>query len=582
MADVKKLIYFDNNATTFACIKAIDAYNKWAMCANPSSSSRIALPAKNIMTECTNYILSHCGVSVATHKLIYTSGGSESNNFIIRSCVKSFKKMSVEKNMPVKPHIITSSIEHHTSIACLHDLLDYNEIEVTFIDPDMYGIIDPSNVEKEIKKNTCLITIMHANNEVPAINNIEKIAKIAHKYNIPMHSDCVQTFGKYQINLKELGIEAISASSHKFYGPKGMGLIIISNELYDGYKLHAEISGSQQYGLRGGTENVPGIVSMAASIKDAFHNREKKNEHLNEMRLKLIEMIEEKFIIEDYQKYINYNEYNIPDDLNPLSIVFLGPDNNKHVLINTVFLSVVKNIGIPFCNIELKKYLDDNGIVVSISSACLTNNDMASHVLTGIGAPKVIKRGILRISFGDNNNISELKDFMKFFIKGIEIQVKDIKNELINAYNNINSIDSKQSNIKQSNNKQSNKKEKIEKQEKQEKQEKLENKLLTDKMINTNILLDLNSKNSKNKNVYNGGNKYTNKKNNKSIKLLDNKLDHKLNGETNIETNIEINKSNYNDNINKLTEKINYLTEKLEKKNQINNQLNNDLFIIKY
>ena len=121
---------------------------------------------------------------------------------------------------------------------------------------------------------------MYANNEIPIINNIREIGEIAHRHSIPMHSDCVQIFGKYKIDIKNDNIDALSASAHKFYGPKGIGLLIINTQLIEGYKLTAEINGSQQNGLRGGTENVAGICSMLTALKNAFTKRKEKNIHL--------------------------------------------------------------------------------------------------------------------------------------------------------------------------------------------------------------------------------------------------------------------------------------------------------------
>jgi cysteine desulfurase len=335
----------------------------------------------------------------------------------------------MEKGSELKPHIITSMVEHHSIIECLKDLTENGDIDVSYIAPTIYGNVLPEDVEKEIRPNTCLITIMFANNEIPVINNIEDIGVIAHKNRIPMHSDCVQIFGKYKIDIIRNNIDALSACAHKFYGPKGIGVLILNNKLIEGYGLTAEINGSQQHGLRGGTENIAAIASMLTALKYAFMNRKKKNEKLFKLREYFIEKLSKIFEIGDFVEYVNDEEL---ASRKPLDIVFLGPPEDKKgfILPNTILLSVAKNRGRPFCNIELKKFLDDKNCVVSIGSACLTKNDKASHVLMAIGAPPVIRRGVIRVSFGDNNTIDEINKFMSVLKQGIEKQCSDIKEEL--------------------------------------------------------------------------------------------------------------------------------------------------------
>lgn len=415
-------IYFDNNATTLICKTAAKVHTTWLTCYNPSSDSKIAQPAKAMLDKCTDMILAHCGVSTATHTVLFTSGGTESNCFIIKSCVKAYKKKLLEKGSELKPHVITSSTEHHSILACLHDLAEDQEIELSEISPTIYGNILPEDVESAIKPNTCLISIMFANNEVPIINNVGEIGALAHKHRIPIHSDCVQIFGKFKIDMMKHNIDALSASAHKFYGPKGMGILIINNNLIEGYGITAEIYGSQQHGLRGGTENIAGIASMCAALKAAFVSRKQKNTKLTKLRDLLLSKLEENHTFGKYIDYVNETEH--PD----IELVSLGPPNDKKAFIlpNTILLAIAKNKGRPFCNVALKKALDSKKCVVSIGSACLTKSDKASHVLHAIGAPSVIKRGVIRISFGDNNTVEEVNKFAKILSDCIKKQCDDI------------------------------------------------------------------------------------------------------------------------------------------------------------
>lgn len=418
-------VYFDNNSTTLICQPAKKVHTEWLSCYNASSDSKIAKPAKALLEKAQDVILAHCGVSSATHTVLFTSGATESNCLIIKSCVKAYKKKLIEKGSELKPHVIASELEHHSIRECLADLEESGDIEVTLVEPTIYGNVLADDVEKSIRPNTCLITVMFANNEVPVINNIEDIGAIAHKHRIPLHSDCVQIFGKYKIDVKKNNIDALSASAHKFYGPKGVGALIIDNNLIEGYGLTAEIHGSQQHGLRGGTENIAGIASMMVALKTAFQNRKSKNQRLFKLRDTLLSKLAKMYKLANYSDYLDDSK----TDKEDIEIISLGPPDDKKgfILPNTILLSIAKNRGKPFCNVELKKFLDSKNFVVSIGSACLTKSDKASHVLTAIGAPPVIKRGVIRISFGDNNTIEEINKFVKTLQQAIDKQCTDLK-----------------------------------------------------------------------------------------------------------------------------------------------------------
>jgi cysteine desulfurase len=428
------IIYFDNNATTMINTQAKKTHSDWLGCYNASSDSKIARPAKQQLEKAKDAILAHCGVSTASHTVLFTSGATESNCLIIKSCVKSYKRKLIERGSDLKPHVITSALEHHSVIECLHDLETCGDIDITYIEPTIYGNILPSDVHTAIRPNTCLITIMFANNEIPVINNLSEIGAIAHEKHIPVHSDCVQIFGKYKINMNTHNLDALSASAHKFYGPKGVGILIINNKLIEGYGLTAEIHGSQQYGLRGGTENIAGISSMMVALKLTFNKRQEKNKKLYKLREYMLNALSNIFPFGEYLKYLYGKDIKIP-----MELVSLGPPDKQKgfILPNTILLAIVKNTGKPFCNVELKKTLDCKNIVVSIGSACLTGSKSASHVLNAIGAPPVIKRGVIRISFSDSNTIDEINKFCKIFKECVMKQCTDI---------NITKIHDKQSN----------------------------------------------------------------------------------------------------------------------------------------
>jgi cysteine desulfurase len=430
---IRNVVELDNNATTRLCQNARKAFCDYIDCFNPSSHSKFAKPAQKVIERTTDNILAHCGVSTATHTIIYTSGATESNCTIIRMCVKSYKKRLKSKNITAKPHVIVSSLEHHSILACVEDLLDSKEIDVSYVQPSVYGVITKDSVEAEIKPTTCLVSIMYAGNEMPAINNIKEIGRMLRTKRIPLHSDCVQIFGKFRFNIAEHNIDALSASAHKFYGPKGVGLLIINNELIGGYKFTAEINGTQQHALRGGTENVAGIASVGAALEFAFRNRHEKNQKLYELRTYCLAQLSEKMKMVNSLYYLcDRNDLilqKIPDHKKePLEIISLGPPNDKtrYVLPNTLLLAVCKNIGKPFCNGVLKDYLDSKNIIVSVGSACNTSSDKASHVLTAINAPPVVKRGVIRVSFSDYTTKSDIDTFIAEYCNGIKKQCADL------------------------------------------------------------------------------------------------------------------------------------------------------------
>lgn len=416
-------IYFDNNGTTIMGTAALNAHIKWLKCCNPSSSSRESKKARLVIETATDFILNHCGVNRRTHNVIFTSGASESNCFILRSTARAYLKRLRVKNSSKLPHIIMSAIEHSASMICAREMIENKEAEITFVNPTIFGNIRPIDVQNAIRSNTCLISVMYANNEIPVINNIGKIGKIANLTNIPLHTDAVQIFGKFRIDMKKDNIEAMSASAHKFYGAKGSGVLIISKDLIEGYDLRSEICGTQQNRLRGGTENVASIASFHAALKDVFKSRVQKNIRMRNMRSKILNLLGNEFKFNAYNNYLSNNQPH-----SNLELVSLGPPENKEnwILPNTILLAICKNTGIPFCNVDLKNFLEKKHITISIGSACHTSSKNASHVLNAIGASPIIKRGVIRISLGDKNTLSEVNRFVSYLSEGIRKQCQDI------------------------------------------------------------------------------------------------------------------------------------------------------------
>lgn len=418
------VIYLDNNGTTKLCKAGKDAMLMWLDSrSNPSSDSLIAKKSKQLLECARKYMANHCGVTYNKYSIIFTSGASESNCFILRSVVESYKKHTGKK-----AHIITSATEHKSIIQCCNSLISNGMASITYIEPNAYGCISSELVKKAITPNTALITIMAANNELGCINDIKTIGDVARSFKIPFHTDAVQLFGKYKINMTKNKIDAMSMSFHKLYGPMGLGMLVISNDLINGYGIKSQISGTQQNELRGGTENVPAIAAAIASVKHSFTNREIKNKKMYTQKKLIIFELEKSIPMGKYRNYFSKQKPKRNE------FIILGPECNgnykkPNILPNTLLLSFVKNIEFegkpskPFCNVDLKKCLNKKNIIISVGSACSTNSEKASHVLYSIKAPDVVKQGTVRISLSDDTTDKEIKTFLKELIVCIKKQI---------------------------------------------------------------------------------------------------------------------------------------------------------------
>jgi cysteine desulfurase len=444
-----KEIYFDNNSMTRPSSTALStakSISKWVC--NPSADNPRSKRTADEIENVRSIILEHIGdisrkseKTVSEYTVIWCSCGSEANSMIITSAARSY--LSATKQIP---HIIVSAVEHTATLAAAQSLVDAGEADVTVVAPNIDGCITVSAVSAAIKPNTCLISIMAANNESGAMNPVHKIAEIAKSHSIPFHSDAVQVFGKYKLNLKSLGIDAITIAFQKMHAlPGGLGALIIKKSLIINYKISPIIFGEQQDGLRGGTLNAIGIIAAGAAFRDVFINRDAKNKHLLNMKTTIINKLKQHFKFSTLQAYIARNEYasalvnqrsssslllalnnrgvsplTPPDDVE-LVVIGPPPDSDKS-LPNTLLIAIAWNTGI-FCNVKLKKALAERLVVVSVGSACHTSSSSASHVLVAMRVPPVLKRGVIRISLADDNTLAECDKFVKIFTECINLQI---------------------------------------------------------------------------------------------------------------------------------------------------------------
>jgi cysteine desulfurase len=294
-------------------------------------------------------------------EILFTSGGSEADNQAIISAAKAGA-------LKGKKHIISSKFEHH---AVLHTLkkLENEGFEVTLLDVHENGIIDPSEVEAAIREDTCLVTIMYANNEIGTIQDIKGIGAVCRAKGVIFHTDAVQAIGHLKINVVEENIDMLSASAHKFHGPKGVGFLYARK----GIRLTNLIEGgAQEKGKRAGTENVPGIAAMVTALKEEVANIDKNTAHILPIRNRIIEGLKEI----PHSALNGDEERRLPSNVN---FCFEGIEGESLLLL-----------------------LDDKGIAASSGSACTSGSLDPSHVLLAIGRVHDVAHGSLRLSLGED------------------------------------------------------------------------------------------------------------------------------------------------------------------------------------
>ena len=361
------MIYLDNAATTKTdeeVVKAMIPYLSENY-GNPSSIYKIGRENRKAVEEAREKVAKV--LNCEPDEIYFTAGGSESDNTAIRGIANSYKYKG--------NHIITSAIEHPAVLETCKQL-EKEGFEVSYIGVDENGIIKLDELEKAIKETTTLITVMFANNEIGTIQPIKEIGEIAKKNKVYFHTDAVQAVGSVRIDVKELNIDSLSLSGHKFYGPKGIGALYVRK----GVRFDKFVNGGhQERNKRAGTENVPGIVGLGKAIELAYENLDEHNKKIKELRDYYVEQVKEKI---PYIKINGDMEKRLPGNSN-ISFRFI---EGEGLLLN----------------------LDLKGICASSGSACTSGSLDPSHVLLAIGLPHEIAHGSLRISIGKYNTKEEI------------------------------------------------------------------------------------------------------------------------------------------------------------------------------
>ena len=364
---MEQIIYLDNAATTKTAPEVVKAMLPYFSehYGNPSSIYSLGTESKKAVSGVRESIAKSLGA--ATNEIYFTAGGSEADNWAIKATAEAYAQKG--------KHIITSAIEHH---AVLHtcEYLEKRGFEVTYVGVDENGILKLDELEKAIRPDTILISVMFANNEIGTIQPIKEIGRIAKEHGILFHTDAVQAYGQLPINVDEYQIDMLSASAHKLNGPKGIGFLYIRKGLKTRSFIHG---GAQERSRRAGTENVPGIVGLGAASERAFARMEEKTKKEIELRDYLIRRIEEEV---PYCRLNGDRTRRLPNNVN-FSFRFVEGES-------------------------LLIMLDMRGICASSGSACTSGSLDPSHVLLAIGLPHEIAHGSLRLTLSEENTKEEL------------------------------------------------------------------------------------------------------------------------------------------------------------------------------
>ena len=370
-----KLVYLDNAATTKMSKRVIEEMTESfeEIYGNPSSTHTLGQKAKAVVENARHIVAKN--LKVEAKEIVFTSGGAEGNNLVI----KGFLKQNKDKGK----HIITTKIEHSTVLKTFESL-EKQGYDVTYIDVTKDGIIDVEKLKKAVRKDTALVSVMFVNNETGVIQPIKEIGEFLKEKEIFFHTDAVQAIGKFEIYPKELRIDALTVSSHKFYGPKGTGFVFIDKK----YNVEKEIfGGSQERNRRAGTENVNGILGTGVALGEVY----KKMEVIFEHEKKIQEYLEEK----------------LKNEIGRIQKVEINGENSRRVKnITNVF---IENTDIQMLLVAL----DMRGICVSGGSACMSGSLENSYVLKAMGLNDEKLKSSFRISIGKDTTIEEIDYFIE-------------------------------------------------------------------------------------------------------------------------------------------------------------------------
>ena len=373
-----RIVYMDHAATTAVDPRVVEAMLPYlgGKYGNPSSGHRLGRAARSAIDWARATVAGILGAK--TSEIVFTSCGTESDNLALRGAAFSNRRRG--------NHIITTPIEHHAVANTCEQLARKFGFAVTYVPVDRWGVVDPDDVGRAITDETVLISIMYANNEVGTIEPIAEIGRIARAAGIPFHTDAVQAGGSLHLEVDDLGVDMLSLSGHKFYGPKGVGILYVREGTS---LLPVQTGGGQERHLRAGTENVPYIVGLASALHLAYESLETEVARIKTLRDRLIGGV----LSDIPDVYLTgHPTRRLP---NSASFVFEGIDGESILM-----------------------QLDLVGVAASSASACASGEEEASHVLSAMGIDARLARGSLRLTLGRENTIDDV-DYLLSVLPGI-------------------------------------------------------------------------------------------------------------------------------------------------------------------
>ncbi|MCS6907897.1 MAG: cysteine desulfurase family protein [Anaerolineales bacterium] len=375
MANKVNQVYLDYAATTPMAEEAFEAMLPYFReeFGNPSSLHRFGQRAEAALEEARETVARHLNCDV--EEVIFTSGGTESDNLALRGCALARQRQNGAN------HILISAVEHHAVSHTAEQLAHHFGFEVETLPVDSQGMVSPEEVRKRIRPETALVSIIYANNEIGTINRIDEIGKICREEGIPFHTDAVQATAYLPLDVNRLNIDLLSLGAHKFYGPKGIGVLYLRK---DTPFISLQTGGGQEWGRRSGTPNVPYIVGMSAALKFVKAHQDLWKNTLVRLRDRLIEEVLAEI---PNSQLTGHRTQRLP---NHASFVFEGVESQRLVAL-----------------------LDNEGFACSSASACKTGNPSPSAVLLALGLPRELAMGSLRVTLGKDTSEEDLDGFIR-------------------------------------------------------------------------------------------------------------------------------------------------------------------------
>ena len=413
------IVYLDNNQTALCPDSVGKAMLNWINVGSPSVNRKLSKTPRRLITEFRKKIANNCGFNLegkGSYKIIFTSGAAEANQLMITSTTRSYAHKT-----GLLPHVITTEIEHDSILKCCERLLEENLIQLTILSvrtggPE-FATLDPKELLKKVRTNTCIISVIAASGETGALNDLKTIGTIAHSNQIPLHTDAAQLFGKSAFRPIFLNIDAFSVSFHKFGGPPGVGLLVIKNDLINGYDMGSLVGNTcLNQTSYGGTINIPGIAGSLTAYNHVLNSQKKDNISIKMLRTAIKQIIAKRILsmyICDYKKAQKGENKHLQEKINRAKhknrpiVVWVCPSEETLLLPNTLLMSVICE---DVSGWDIAKELESQNIIVGSPECC-------PRTTTALNLPEEIKNGFLRISLGAESTAGEIKKFASAFIK---------------------------------------------------------------------------------------------------------------------------------------------------------------------